>query len=104
MRFKLLLNFFENDVAAAWNADSKHLTEAGLDAKTIEKLIAHRNRVSPQRELEVLEKKRIQVITWRDTNYPPLLRRIEYAPPLVYVYRTFTEDERHFTLGVVGTR
>ena len=104
VRFKLLLDFFENDVAAAWNADSKHLTEAGLDAKTIDKLIAHRSRVSPQHELEVLEKKRIQVITWRDANYPPLLKRIEYAPPVLYVYGTFTDDDRHFTLGIVGTR
>jgi len=39
-RFKLLLDFFENDVAAAWRADSKYLAEAGLDKKTIEK--AHR--------------------------------------------------------------
>ncbi len=104
VRFKLLLDFFENDVAAAWKADSKHLAEAGLDAKTIDKLIAHRSTVTPQHELEVLEKKRIQVITWKDANYPPLLRKIEYAPPVLYIYGTFTEDDRRFTLGIVGTR
>jgi len=51
-----------------------------------------------------LEKKRIQVITWKDANYPPLLRKIEYAPPVLYVYGTLTEDDRRFTLGIVGTR
>ncbi len=104
IRFKLLLDFFENDVAAAWKADSKHLAEAGLDKKTIEKLIAHRSEVTPQHELEILEKKRIRVMTWKDATYPPLLRKIEYAPPVLYLYGTFTEDDRHFTLGIVGTR
>ncbi|GAC1679770.1 MAG: hypothetical protein NVS9B9_00470 [Ktedonobacteraceae bacterium] len=104
VRFKLLLDFFENDVAAAWKAESKHLAEAGLDQKTIDKLIAHRNQVTPQHELDVLEKKHIRVITWKDANYPPLLRKIEYAPPVLYVHGTFTEDDRHFTLGIVGTR
>ncbi len=104
VRFKLLLDFFENDVAAAWKADSKHLAEAGLDKKTIEKLIAHRSEVTPQYELEVLEKKRIRVMTWKDATYPPLLRKIEYPPPVLYLYGTFTEDDRHFTLGIVGTR
>ncbi len=104
VRFKLLLDFFDNDVAAAWNADSKRLVEAGLDQKTIDKLIAHRSKITPQHELEILEKKRIRVITWKDANYPPLLRRIEYAPPVLYVYGAFTEDDRHFTLGIVGTR
>ena len=104
VRFKRLLDCFDNDVAAAWKADSKRLADAGLDHKTIEKLIAHRNTVTPQHELEILEKKHIQVITWKDANYPPLLRKIEYAPPVLYVYGTFTEDDRHFTLGIVGTR
>lgn len=52
----------------------------------------------------MLEKKRIRVMTWKDTTYPPLLRKIEYPPPVLYLYGTFTEDDRHFTLGIVGTR
>ena len=104
VRFKLLLDFFDNDVAAAWNASNRHLLEAGLDQKTISKLLAHRSTVTPQQELAVLEKKRIQVITWKDLAYPPLLRKIEYAPPVLYVYGTFTEDDRRFAVGIVGTR
>ena len=104
IRFKKLLDFFSGDIAAAWRAESKYLVEAGLDQKTIDKLIAHRNTVTPQHELEVLEKKRIQVITWKDETYPPLLRKIEYAPPVLYVYGAFTEDDRRFSIGIVGTR
>ncbi len=104
IRFKKLLDFFSGDIAAAWRAESKYLVEAGLDQKTIDKLIAHRSTVTPQRELEILEKKRIQVITWKDDTYPPLLRKIEYAPPVLYVYGSFTEDDRRFSIGIVGTR
>ncbi len=104
IRFKKLLDFFAGDITATWQAESKYLVEAGLDQKTIAKLIAHRRSVTPQHELEILEKKHIQVITWKDDTYPPLLRKIEYAPPVLYVYGTFTEDDRRFSIGIVGTR
>ncbi len=104
IRFKMLLDFFKGDIAVAWKSDSKRLTEAGLDQKTIAKLIAHRSTVTPQQELERLEKKRIRVITWKDPTYPPLLRKIEYAPYVLYVYGTLTEDDRRYSFGIVGTR
>ncbi|HZR43031.1 MAG TPA: DNA-processing protein DprA [Ktedonobacteraceae bacterium] len=104
VRFKKLLDFFEEDVAAAWQADSKALTEAGLDQKTIESFFKQRATITPEHELERLEKLRIHVITWKDDTYPPLLRKIEYAPPVLYVCGTLTEDDRRYTLGIVGTR
>ena len=104
VRFKKLLDFFEEDVAAAWQADSKALTEAGLDQKTIESFFKQRAAITPEHELERLEKLRIHVITWKDDTYPPLLRKIEYAPPVLYVCGTLTEDDRRYTLGIVGTR
>src|SRR6266567_4127375 len=36
VRFKQLLDFFHEDVAAAWHATSKELAQAGLDQKVIE--------------------------------------------------------------------
>ncbi len=38
VRFKLLLDFFHEDVAAAWQASSTALAEAGLDQKMIKSL------------------------------------------------------------------
>lgn len=104
VRFQLLLDFFQEDVAAAWCADSKALAMAGLDQRTIDKFLAQRGAIIPQQELEKLERLRIRVITWKDLSYPPLLRKIEYAPPVLYVCGSLTEDDCRFSLAIVGTR
>ncbi len=104
IRFKMLLDFFHEDVAAAWQANSTALAAAGLDQKTIDKFLKQRATITPQQELEKLDRLRIRVITWKDTAYPPLLRKIEYAPPVLYVCGTLTDDDRHYAFGIVGTR
>jgi DNA processing protein len=70
--FKTLLEYFDNDLEAAWRAGTKELAQAGLTHKTIENVVNLRATSTPQRELEKLEKLRIRVITWKDKNYPPL--------------------------------
>jgi DNA processing protein len=104
VRFKLLLDFFAEDAEAAWHASNSELLAAGLDAKIAAKFLLQRATILPQQELERLEKLRISVITWKDTTYPPLLRKIEYAPPVLYLCGTLTDDDRRFSLGIVGTR
>src|SRR5207248_9286240 len=102
-RFKLLLDFFQDDVAAAWQADSKELAQAGIDSKTIDAFLKQRASITPQQELERLARLHIQAITWTDKAYPPLLREIDYAPSILYVRGTLTEADQ-FALAVVGTR
>jgi DNA processing protein len=104
VRFKMLLDFFNEDVAAAWHADSATLVAAGLELKVVEKFVAQRATIVPRKELERLERRHIQVITWKDEIYPPLLRKIEYPPPVLYCYGTLTDDDRHYALAIVGTR
>ena len=104
VRFQLLLNFFHEDVVAAWNADAKTLAQAKLDARTIESFLTQRAKITPAQELERLERLRIRIITWKDETYPPLLRKIEYAPPVLYICGNLTDDDRHYTIGIVGTR
>ncbi|MBO0793185.1 MAG: DNA-protecting protein DprA, partial [Ktedonobacteraceae bacterium] len=104
VRFKRLLDFFHDDVAAAWQADDVALTEAGLDQRTRATFLKQRATIVPQKELQRLERLRVRVITWKDATYPPLLRKIEYAPPVLYICGTLTDDDRHYALGVVGTR
>jgi DNA processing protein len=104
VRFQLLLNFFQDDVASAWHAGSTELRAAGLDQRTVDAFLQQRPRIIPVQELEKLTRLRIQVITWKDSTYPPLLKKIEYPPPVLYICGTFTDDDRHYTLGIVGTR
>src|ERR1700730_14666448 len=101
--FRALLNYFEDDVEAAWKAGRGELTRAGLGRHVIEKLLSLRATLNPQAELERVEKLRMKVLTWRDRLYPPLLREVGEAPAVLYVYGKLTEADR-FALAVVGTR
>src|SRR5579885_10962 len=103
VRFKLLLDFFHDDAAAAWHAGSKELAQAGLEPKIIERFLKQRAAIIPQRELERLDKLHIRVITWKDKTYPALLKEVDAPPPVLYIYGTFTEADQ-FALAVVGTR
>lgn len=103
-RFKLLIDYFHEDVAAAWKADSKELAQAGLDAKTIDGFLKQRATSNPQQELEKLERLRIHVITLKDNDYPPLLKEITNPPPVLYIAGTLKKEEDRFALGLVGTR
>jgi DNA processing protein len=102
-RFKQLLDFFHEDVAAAWHASSKDLAQAGLDQKVIDSFLEQRSKIIPQQELEKLERLRIHVLTWKDKAYPDLLKEIDHSPPVLYVAGTLTEADR-FALAIVGTR
>src|SRR5579864_255103 len=101
--FKSLLDNFDGDLSAAWQADTKELARAGLTQRAIENLGKLRSTSTPQNELEKLEKLRIRVITSKDKTYPPLLKEIDDAPPVLYTYGKLTEADR-FALAVVGTR
>ncbi len=103
VRFKQLLDFFHDDVAAAWRADSKELAQAGLDQKTIHGFLKQRSTITPKQELEKLERLRVQVITWKDKDYPKLLKEIDHPPPVLYVAGSLTEADQ-FALAIVGTR
>jgi DNA processing protein len=103
VNFRLLLNYFQNDLAAAWRADSKELARAGMHQKTIDKLLAERTRIEPARELALLQKEEIALLTWFDPAYPPLLREIEAAPPVLYLRGNLTDADQ-FALAIVGTR
>jgi len=104
VRFRMLLAYFQDDVAAAWQADSRTLAQTGLDQKTIEGFLKQRAATSPQQELERLQKLRVRVITLKDKDYPPLLKELLNAPPVLYVAGTLKAEEDRFALAIVGTR
>lgn len=104
VRFRMLLAYFQDDVAAAWQADSQALAQTGLDQKTIEGFLKQRVTTSPRHELERLQKLRVRVITLKDKDYPPLLKDLLNAPPVLYVAGALKPEEDRFALAIVGTR
>lgn len=103
VNFRLLLDYFHDDLAAAWQADGRELARAGLQQKTIDSFLEQRTKIEPAREAERLEKEQVSLLTWRDPAYPALLREIDASPPVLYLKGKLTEADQ-FALAVVGTR
>jgi len=102
VRFRRLLDYF-GEAQRAWQASASELTRAGLDSKTAESVVATRQRVNLERELERLAQQGVQVLTWEDDGYPRLLKEIHAPPPLLYVKGHLSPAD-DLAVAIVGTR
>jgi DNA processing protein len=101
-RLQVLLDAF-SDLETAWRAPADALRHAGLDRRSLANLLQARDELDLDAEVARLESAGIQVITWDDPDYPPNLRQIYNAPPLLYV-RGRLEKRDEWAVAVVGTR
>ena len=102
VKFSLLENHF-GDLGRAWHASATELRSAGLDPKSVEKIIATRPRISFDNEMEKLEKYKIRVVTHNSFDYPPRLKEIYDYPPVLYIRGILTSEDE-IAIAVVGTR
>lgn len=102
IKFKKLLAYFRN-LENAWQASAAELKQAGIDEKLSEKIVAERNQINPDKELEKLSEENIEILTIQDEEYPKILKEIYDPPAVLYIKGNFkAEDE--FSLAVVGSR
>ncbi len=88
---------------AAWSARPGHLAEAGLDRRTIESLVATRNRVDLEKEMAKLDRLGVRLLTVDDEGYPRQLGTIADPPPILYLQgELLPEDD--LCVAIVGTR
>ena len=101
-RFGKLETFF-GDLEHAWSAGIGSLRAAGLDARSATAVVEARRQVSPDAELERLERAGVRPVTWHDPEYPPRLKQIDGRPPLLYVKGSLIPEDE-VAVAVVGTR
>lgn len=101
-RLRALLDYFGH-LEEAWKAPTHDLQQAGLDKRSLANLIATRGRLDLDAEVEKLARAQVQVLTWDDAAYPPNLRQIFNAPPVLYI-RGSVETRDEWAVAVVGTR
>jgi DNA processing protein len=101
-KFSLLEGHF-GDMERAWKASAAELKAAGLDSKSIEAIVAARPDISPDAELERLERNHIKALNWNDPAFPARLKEIYDVPPVLYVRGDITAEDE-WTIAVVGTR
>jgi len=102
VRLKQILDFF-GSLEVAWNSPIDGFISAGLPQKAVENL----QRVRSQVDLDVImgniEKKKIKVLTWEDTDYPRRLKEINQAPPVLFINGSINVED-DWAVAVVGTR
>ncbi len=101
-RFERLERYF-GLLQRAWEAPSGELIEAGIDEKTAATIVAQRRTLSPETEVERLQRLQIEALTWNDPRYPARLKQIYERPPVLYC-RGRIEGADEWAVAVVGTR
>ena len=102
VRAARLLAYFGN-MRDAWVAGASDLRNAGLDQGTISSIVEARPNISPEQEMERLQKAAVKAYCWTDDAYPKHLLEIEDKPPVLYVRGELLPDDE-WSVAIVGTR
>ncbi len=97
-----LLKYF-GEFESAWFAEISVYKQAGLPDKLIRAIREKRPQINPEKSFAELTRRGIEVITISEPAFPPLLKEIVNAPPVLYV-RGDSKALSHPGIGVVGTR
>lgn len=90
-------------VEMAWRADDKDLRAVpGLKPATVDNIIMRRKQINLSKELDRLQKQRVNVITFDDRAYPPMLKEIFDPPPVLFVRGKLKPYQ--YGVAVVGSR
>ena len=102
VRFQQIVSHF-GDLSLAWQAPVEAFREAGLPARALDNLLRLREETDLDALYASILERDIQVLTLPDADYPPLLKQIDQAPPVLYVRgRLLPSDD--FAVAMVGTR
>ena len=101
-KFACLESYF-GSLGVAWRASPAELERAGLDRNSTHTIASWRTRISPDAEMEKLDRYGVKVFTWHDEGYPARLKEIYDYPPLLYIRGTIIPEDE-WCLAVVGTR
>ena len=99
---KGVLDYFP-DINRILKADKYELVESGLKNDTVDKFLSLRDSGWVDKELDAVDKGKIDLIDYLSADYPPLLKEISYPPLVIYVKgdKTSLSD---LCFAIVGSR
>ncbi|MCX7956373.1 MAG: DNA-processing protein DprA [Endomicrobia bacterium] len=102
-KMKLLIEKFGSatNVIDATLEDLKNV--GSINESLALKILESKNEIEPDKELYILSKNNIKLITYYDDDYPVMLKYLADPPILLYVDGELKEID-NFSLSVVGTR
>jgi DNA processing protein len=98
-----LLKLHFHQLQAAWTAPEHTLKAAGLDGIALSNFVNARKQLDPAREMERVQRVGARIITIEDADYPPHLKPLSDAPPVLYVKGSLMPSDAN-AVAVVGTR
>lgn len=103
VRMRALLEAFDGDLKAAWEAPISKFESIGLSSRIIENLARVRSQIDLEQVWQRMTAAGISAVTWDDETYPRMLREIDQPPPIFYQKgEILPEDET--AVAIVGTR
>ncbi len=102
VRLRQIIDFF-GTLEIAWNSPQEGFLAAGLPSKVVENFQQVRRQVDLDLIMANIEKKRIKVMTWEDSEYPRRLKEINQAPPVLFINGSINVED-DWAVAVVGTR
>ena len=79
-------------IKAAWESEEKDFYNSGLRKASVEKFLEKRDKIDPDKLLNLTVEKGINWITYNSENYPELLRNID-SPNGFILQREFKTGE-----------
>ncbi len=101
-KLQALLDSFDS-LKSAWFATELQLQKIGFDQRAILSLRESRSQLDLDKCLAQLEATGIVLLTWDSPEYPPYLREIPNAPPVLYQQGKLLAED-HLAVAIVGTR
>jgi len=102
-RFYKLFKYFSS-VDTAWQAKLGEISRIlNLSPKTSNRIFEEKNNINPERELDLVRKHKVNVLTIEDTLYPENLKTIHYPPPVLYFKGNIAEADK-YSISIVGSR
>lgn len=101
-RYKKLMNRFP-EPEQAWLAEIPELIQAGWEEGIAHEFIAWREKIEPEKILELLARENIATLSIAEKNYPELLKQIADPPHTLFI-RGKISDSSAPSIAIVGTR
>jgi DNA processing protein len=103
LRYKKLKSFFANDWQKVWGANIRDLQASELDTPGISNFLQSREKISPEKEMELLKKCGAEVLVYGEKDYPQNLANL-YSPPVLLFCRGKILPTDFPAISVVGSR
>lgn len=97
-----ILSYFP-DLRTAWSSSEGEILKAGISGEWVPCFFNFKRNNEPKKLYEIVQRNKIDIITFVDKNYPESLKEI-YSPPYVLYIKGELKNEDINAIAIVGSR